>query len=387
MARRIGFLVVLMLAAQTSVATTITVRKDGTGDFTIIQQGLDAAASGDTVLIGPGEYTESSMVRLNGYTSDVEVFGRIAAADVTVIGSGAESTIVGPTTFQGNYGTHSPKCIAYDAGFGAFNISDLTLRNCYEGIWVGGLLRMERCHLENNIVGFLWLFVGSGGFVRDTRVDVNVPILSPMSFDIGYGAVFSGVTFEGCYFGDGGVVRGVQGMSIRNCQLSGLGLYSGSRTYLNGCTSATSSNSGVSLSLGGGAYCEIRDCELRAQYATLHVSQDAPGGRFVVENSHLEGGAHGVLYSGPGAGACSIHNCDLVKGSGPMVECAVSASAVTHDLSNNFWGTTSAADIQSWIIDHNDNAAIGATVLYSPFSGQSVPSETTTWGDLKALFR
>ncbi len=210
-----------------------------------------------------------------------------------------------------------------------------------------GLLRMEGCHLENNRIGFLWSYVGSGGFVRNSRVEVNAPILSPMSFDIGYGAVFDGVIFEGCYFGDGGVIRGVQGMSIRNCQLSGLGLYSGSHTYLEGCTSATNSDSGVSLSLGTGAYCEIRNCELRDQYATLHVSQNAPGGRFVVENSRLEGGAHGVLYSGTGAGACSIHNCDLVKGSGPMVECAVSASAVTHDLSNNFWGTTSESDIQS----------------------------------------
>lgn len=61
--------------------------------------------------------------------------------------------------------------------------------------------------------------------------------------------------------------------------------------------------------------------------------------------------------------------------------------AVTHDLRNNFWGTTSETDIQSWIIDSNDDPSIHATVLYTPFAGQSVPTESTSWGDLKALWR
>jgi hypothetical protein len=70
-----------------------------------------------------------------------------------------------------------------------------------------------------------------------------------------------------------------------------------------------------------------------------------------------------------------------------MVRCGDYEPPVVHDLRNNFWGTTSATDIQSWIIDHNDDPNIAATVLYTPFAGQSVPAETTTWGDLKALFR
>ncbi|MDP2322419.1 MAG: hypothetical protein Q8N51_00120 [Gammaproteobacteria bacterium] len=61
--------------------------------------------------------------------------------------------------------------------------------------------------------------------------------------------------------------------------------------------------------------------------------------------------------------------------------------AVTYDLRNNFWGTTSETDIQSWIIDSSDDPNIHATVLYSPFAGQSVPIESTKWGNLKALWR
>jgi hypothetical protein len=56
-------------------------------------------------------------------------------------------------------------------------------------------------------------------------------------------------------------------------------------------------------------------------------------------------------------------------------------------MSDNYWGTTDEVTIQSWIIDHSDNPQIGGTVLYSPFAGQSVPAESTTWSDLKVLFR
>ncbi len=89
------------------------------------------------------------------------------------------------------------------------------------------------------------------------------------------------------------------------------------------------------------------------------------------------------------ADAITIHGSDLHKGSGAVITCIRPAAwgAVIHDLTNNYWGTTSEADIRSWIVDHTDNPSIGATVLYTPFAGQSVPTETTTWGDLKALFR
>jgi hypothetical protein len=57
------------------------------------------------------------------------------------------------------------------------------------------------------------------------------------------------------------------------------------------------------------------------------------------------------------------------------------------DGGNNYWGTTDETELQSWIIDSNDDASICATVLYSPFAGQSVPTENLTWGDVKALYR
>jgi len=56
-------------------------------------------------------------------------------------------------------------------------------------------------------------------------------------------------------------------------------------------------------------------------------------------------------------------------------------------LTNNYWGTANAADIDQWITDQNDDPAILAEVLYTPFSGMALPSENKSWGAVKALFR
>jgi hypothetical protein len=108
----------------------------------------------------------------------------------------------------------------------------------------------------------------------------------------------------------------------------------------------------------------------------------------LVEDSILTGGSNSVVFARD-ADAITIHDCDLVRGAGPVVRTTRPAvwGPVTHDLANNYWGTTDEAQIQAWIIDSTDDPNIYATVTYAPFAGQSVPSETTTWGDLKALFR
>jgi hypothetical protein len=54
-------LTLLILVGTVSVpghAATIRVAKDGTGDFTVVADGVLAADSGDTVSIGPGVYEE-----------------------------------------------------------------------------------------------------------------------------------------------------------------------------------------------------------------------------------------------------------------------------------------------------------------------------------------
>jgi hypothetical protein len=85
-------LVVCLGVAGPALAATITVEKDGSGDYTQVQPALDAAASGDTVLIGPGEFTELIPSYIPGYAWDVEIcaYVRVWAFDVFILGRSEE---------------------------------------------------------------------------------------------------------------------------------------------------------------------------------------------------------------------------------------------------------------------------------------------------------
>lgn len=383
MYKRLASAIVVTFMASAAMSSTWSVQRDGTGDFTTIQPALDAAADGDTILIGPGEYTESTTIRPPGWAYDIQSYADLRCDDLTIIGAGMDATVIGPATYLAN-ADGDPAGLSY-GGRGTLHISDVGIRHSY-AMYVIGYLFMERCHFTNNKRGLSWNPSGPGGWVRDSVFEVTEPIFDPESFQIGYTGLGSGISLERCRFGDPGVLRDVQGVSVVDCALRGVDLYGNVHVVLQRCTSS-GANVGISFLDGGSGLCEIYDCEMSGASAAVVVSNTASNARYVVENSRLEGGNYAVFWSRRGAGPCSFSGCDLLRGSGQVVLCEPNSPVVTHDLRNNYWGTTDDATIRSWIIDHADNPQIGATVLYTPFAGQSVPAETTTWGDLKALFR
>ncbi len=57
-------LILMLLLPCLVMSVTLTVKQDGTGDHTLIQEAITASADGDTVLVYPGRYYEN--VRFNG---------------------------------------------------------------------------------------------------------------------------------------------------------------------------------------------------------------------------------------------------------------------------------------------------------------------------------
>jgi len=109
-ANRVYLALIVWLVACTSIvhAATITVMQDGTGDFELIQPALDAAASGDTILVGPGEFLVSNPTEVPGYAWEVDIYAFVSVDELTIIGSGKTETYIGPTSYQGNWETFSP---------------------------------------------------------------------------------------------------------------------------------------------------------------------------------------------------------------------------------------------------------------------------------------
>ena len=60
-------LAIFLLLAGYAEAATWRVERDGSGDYTTIQPAINGAVHGDTILIGPGQYTEYQTVTLPGW--------------------------------------------------------------------------------------------------------------------------------------------------------------------------------------------------------------------------------------------------------------------------------------------------------------------------------
>jgi hypothetical protein len=123
------------LGAAPAEAATLRVEADGSGDFTAIQPALDAAASGDTVLVGPGTWSEHLGTQGKWYTllgrdgSEATVLeGDYGGRLLTIVDSGLRCTIGGFTFTHGL--TNSLQFPGNTAGALAAFHANLTVRDC-----------------------------------------------------------------------------------------------------------------------------------------------------------------------------------------------------------------------------------------------------------------
>ena len=75
-------------------AATLRVERDGTGDFTTIQDAIDAASPGDLVLLGPGRYTEVTTIVSGSTTFWIHAY--VTVDDLTFRGLDRDAVVIGP---------------------------------------------------------------------------------------------------------------------------------------------------------------------------------------------------------------------------------------------------------------------------------------------------
>ena len=94
--RRIATLALTIPVVLATVASAKSwrVQRDGSADYTVIQDAVDVAASGDTILIGPGRFNEQRYWSFPGWSDSVRVV--VPQRELTLIGSGP-ATIIGQT--------------------------------------------------------------------------------------------------------------------------------------------------------------------------------------------------------------------------------------------------------------------------------------------------
>jgi len=367
--------------ASCSLSATLHVAKDGSSEYSVIQDAIDAASPGDTIWVHAGRYeelTEDCELWDDGTVADCHVV--FTKDNLTLRGDGKDVTIIGPAVHpedhpQYYFGIGTPRADRTMAV-----VRDLTIENCDWGIYAATPnceftgLKIQGCHeairevalssclVEDseiiNCVNGIRAFTPARNLtVRDSRFLVDVigclliicenVIVENSSFTGGLGA-FS--------------IQQDSDVIIRNVDVSS-------------CEAVA-----VDLSLGGSA--EIYDSQFEGGEIGI-----ASSGSFVhCERTAFSNQSYRTLYLN-GYGTSYFHECEIINGGGVSAYCDYNGTDDCHiDMTNNYWGTDSEEQIREWIVDKTDDPEICCTVDFIPFV-TGTPVETKSLSSLKNMLK
>ena len=167
------FIIILLINSLYAFPTQLTVNQDGSGDYTLIQDAINAASTGDTVLVYPGTYFEN----------------------VDLAGKNIVLTGLGLTTGDDSYkyitiidGNNSGSAIKVNKGETDVLIYGLTAKNgngtpdSYIGFTCGGgvFIKDSKTKLSNCIIKDNNAPLGKGGgvFIWNSQVEIKDCIIS-----------------------------------------------------------------------------------------------------------------------------------------------------------------------------------------------------------------
>ncbi len=396
------FLAVTVLLAGSAFGATWTVAKDGSGDFTVIQDAVDAAADGDVIEIGPGQYEEYQFFDGDLYGSHV----RVVDKDLTFIGAGPDKTVIGTEESIDNlwiYGIRAFDCqsihvenlsVAVDRGRCAdFQIPTIEFENCTffsqrtYNAWCYGVLPS---YVENGIIRGCKFF----------DLDVAVGFYGPVQ-----GLVVEDCEFIKCGYGVNAENRNPGGLGIscafQNCLFDGQwdywssGINFGSDAQLNVTDCSFMRCSSYSLRFEGNDYSTVRDCVIE----DVGGGNDHRVGCVILADEHKVRFENNIITSdylcfkvhGNGTPHISSFNQNhiLVQGGGYYVV-GIWGVYWNHpdeilNMVNNYWGTTDEDAIARRIMDGGPE--FGFVVEYLPLADGPVPVQSVTLDEVKSFFR
>jgi len=393
-------LLVAALWPGAAESTTWRVEKDGTGDFTVIQEAVDAAASGDTILIGPGRYEEYSEYQNPATLWYICVLVH-DLPELTLIGAGREATIIAlEEGFDPGWAT---------AGLAAWpnqriRIESIGIGSFYRGIDVsGGDVQVRDCSLacEEGCDAAVWPQSAGDIVISECRFDgpwsEGVLVLGSGSADL---------LIEGCWFA--GCDYGVAAQSLANPSVRVIGceFVDGVRvgiSYSDGTGGEIRGNSVRGNSWAGISLIESGNVAVTDNY--VEISGGAPRGIAFWLESHA---GYLVTCTGnvfrsdqrcvyvPYPRDFSVHgNHFLPLGDGVAVSTYIPGTTFPHDYPEpvhldftlNYWGTTDVEEIAAMIVDYHDYPEHEVVVDFEPMADGPVATEERSWSDIKALYR
>ncbi len=383
---------ILLSMASSSAARTWNVERDGSGDFIVIQDAVNASAEGDTIRIGSGRFNEGQVYSFPGWTEFVRVM--VNKPNLTLIGSGPTTIIGQPQPWDPVQGEHRGIVAGvYYGSPGRLRISEIAFENIHTAIITEEIdVLVASCNFLSDSYGCKF-WHGSSVLIDCCRfVDMNRDGRHVLCWGQ------ETLSIEDCDFvldeipnGSQGHIglEGIQDGFVDNCNfyagVVGVNLSSGARVSIRNCIFDGQSSGGVYPSIG--TQMIVEDSVFRNQRAAMYSgvhSNAVTISRCVIED--VEDCSFKVGY----IGSLTVNNCDLARGREGVVaimEQFEPCPPQVLDMSDNYWGTDNPDSIQAWIFDAADSDSACYLIDYTPFRNESTPARRESLGGVKSLFR
>jgi Right handed beta helix region len=378
-----AFLITILALACTSGAArarTWYVEKDGSGDWFSIQAGVEAAADGDTILIGPGQYSELHPAPY----SDVIAYWD-TPKELFIFGAGQDLTIIGPEAY---YETSDGTFGLNNSSNSALHLKDLSFVNLQFGVMSHGeSIWVSNCRSAECTEG-IWIENAIAGSVSDCSFILERRELGPQGVQL---RATQNVIVESCDFHNMQVyLHGTSDSVVRNCTFSNTWQGVAATYFTSGGVFEFNEVAGGGVFASDAGHVEIRDNVFG--YNPIDGYNINVSGRFPEVEIHrnvFHGGFYSTIYLRTWASITGSENHILRGAGGYSVTLQYYSDAFSSniDLRNNYWGTSDPDSIAAMILDGNDDPEIEQTVQFEPFSAVPLPAEKPSLGSFKSLFR
>jgi hypothetical protein len=247
----------VLVGASNTAARTWNVERDGSGDYAVIQDAVNAAAEGDTIRIGPGRFDEGQVYSFPGWTEFVRVM--VNSPILTFIGTGPTTIIGQPQFWDPAQGEHFGIVAGvYIGSPGRLTIRNIAFENIYTAIYTEEIdVAVENCSFYSNCYGCKsWrgsdVSIRNCEFIDITRNGTHVLCWSQDWLEVIDCTFVLDDIPAGSQRHMG--LEGVQDGLVENCQFSegvaGIGLSSGARATIRNCVFDGQSAGCISASVG-----------------------------------------------------------------------------------------------------------------------------------------
>jgi hypothetical protein len=322
-------IILLLVGALSASARTWRVEKGSSGDFTVIQDALDAASPGDSVLVGPGRFED---FRLHTFQTGGQamIVLSIETLDLTVLGTGKSLTFIGPTAHVTEVDGFNPGALLIEEAGAKSTVGRFTFENVEYPVTIRERGTLFDSHVNTTGIQFgLQITQGDSVVIRDSEFTNGNAILtgSPL---------VTGLQIRGCHF-DGpqsddfaiAIGNGATDALLANCTITGygagLGTSLGSTAVAESCHFAGMEVGALDVSSGS---ITLRHCQIDGG---MRYTMSAGQGRLEVYDSVIGGGTNATL---PTTTDVIIRDSHLLNGGGLTVDFRGPASAVVDVRSN-----------------------------------------------------